>query len=191
MPARVPERQAKVRVKRVTRNYPSMPRPAQPDEREARSVKSEPRVDLNAMELSFEDDGLNELPGVVRSFNGVFALIDKGDPSFARYILEPPNWTIKEVTLDLSGRLRFTMTPADKWAVLREAAQRYGLDLHDYNVSALFEGTYAKCLQQAIRERAMAADAGANRRVKSARLAFASGKSCGIEVVSISTASTL
>ena len=146
------------------------------------------KVDLNAIKLSFENDGSGELPEVVRDHNGIFALVDRRDPGFTRYVMEPPDWNLREAVLDMSGKLRLSMSPADNWAVLRESARRHSLDLKDFDVCAVFDHAYAKCLQQAIRDRASLANDGPKRQVQSVRLAFAAGKQCGVDILGLTMA---
>ena len=96
LPLFIPEKRERMPLVPMRRSlaklYPGIPR--QIDEHRAPEFTSQPRVDLSSIELSFEDDGLNELPAVVKAYNGVFALADKQDPLFARFVIEPPDWTV-------------------------------------------------------------------------------------------------
>jgi hypothetical protein len=145
-------------------------------------------VDLNAMRLSFADDVGGQLPEVVRKNGGVLALLDKEDRAIALYILEPPSWEVQAVIRDVSRKLRLDMDPPRKWAVFRTAAERYGVDVDRYQACAIFDAAYRRCLQDAIRSRALSGAPDSAGRVSSARLAFAADRPCGIEVLEVSLA---
>jgi hypothetical protein len=144
-----------------------------------------PQVNLSSIKISFADDTLDQLPEVVRTYHGVFALIDRRDPAFARYLIEPPDWTVREALEDTSGSVRFAISPADRWAEIREAARRYPVDLSKYDVFAMFGQQYIQCVQQAILSRAMVLPGKSTQAVDSARLVFAAASPCGVNVLDI------
>jgi hypothetical protein len=148
----------------------------------------EVRVDMNSIQLSFADDVTNQLPGVVERNRGMLALIDKEDPAIARYVIEPPDWIVRETLLDVSRKVCFAMYPPQKWRLLQSVARSSGLRLDRYQVCALFESPYNQCLQEAIRSKAAAVSGGGKVRVQSARLAFEGGSHCGVAVLEVSFA---
>jgi hypothetical protein len=152
-------------------------------EREAETERT--RVDMNSIQLSFADDIANRLPDVVREWNGALALADKEDPSFARYLISPPNWEVRSALLDMSGKVRLAMDPPGKWGLLRTVARRNSIALDRYQACALFDSAYARCLQAAIILRARELSNGMKVRVRSARLAFEPGRPCGVDVVEV------
>ena len=145
-------------------------------------------MDLTAMKLSFADDVGAQLPEVVRKNGGALALLDKNDPTIARYTLQPPFWEVQEGIRDVSRKLRLAMDPPQKWAVFRNAAERYGLDLDRYQACAMFDAAYSRCLQDAIRTRALSGAPHSAGRISSARLAFVADRACGIEVLEVTLA---
>ena len=145
-------------------------------------------MDLTAMKLSFADDVGAQLPEVVRKNGGALALLDKNDPTIARYTLQPPFWEVQEGIRDVSRKFRLTMDPPQKWAVFRNVAERYGIDLDHYQACAMFDAAYSRCLQDAIRTRALSAAPHSAGRVSSALLAFARDRPCGIEVLEVTVA---
>jgi hypothetical protein len=142
-------------------------------------------VDLSAIRLSFPADVGNHLPAVVEAQGGVLALLDKDNRDIARYIFRPPDWQAEETTTDVTGRLRILMDPPQKWPVFREIAARYGLDLDAFRACAIFDMSYRRCLQSAIRGRVPATFSG---HVSAARLAFRADQPCGVEVLDVSLA---
>ena len=140
-------------------------------------------VDLSAIGLSFPADVRNQLPAVVRAEGGVLALLDKDNQTIARYIFRPPDWRAEETTTDVTGTLRILMDPPQKWPVFREIAARNGLDLDAFRACAIFDMSYRRCLQGAIRGRVPATFSG---HVKAARLAFRADRPCGVEVLDVS-----
>jgi hypothetical protein len=142
-------------------------------------------VDLSAIGLSFPADVRNQLPAVVQAEGGVLALLDKDNQSVARYIFRPPDWRAEETTTDVTGTLRILMDPPQKWPVFREIAARDGLDLDAFRACAIFDMSYRRCLQGAIRGRVPATFSG---HVKAARLAFRADRPCGVEVLDVSLA---
>ncbi len=145
------------------------------------------KVDLNAILLSFAPDIRNELPQVVQDQHGMLALLDKEDKTVARYLVRPPAWETEEKIQDVSRSLRILMDPPEKWAVLRNVSQAYGIDLNQYQACAVFDLSFRACLKNAILAKAFSAPAHSGS-VKSARLAIAAGQPCGIEVLEVSFA---
>jgi hypothetical protein len=143
------------------------------------------RVDMNSIQLSFADDVTNQLPGVVTEWGGALALMDKDDPSFARYLILPPDWSVRRTLLDASGKFRLAMDPPRKWNLLRIVAEQNSIDLDRYQVCALFEGEYSKCLRSVILLRANQLSDGKSVRVRSARLVFEVGRPCGVNVLEV------
>ena len=140
------------------------------------------RVDMNSIEISVQDD-TNELPEVVRQQGRVLALVERGDQSIAHYIFEPPDWIMRDQIVDVSGRIRFAMIPPSRWELLRSLAGSHSIEMEKYQVDALFDSGYARCLEQEIRKRA---DLSSNQgRVRAAVLAFTSSRGCGIDVVNL------
>ncbi len=152
---------------------------------ETASKLPEMRVDMNTVELTFDDDVTNQLPEVVRMHAGVLALLDKEELGIARYLIEPPGWEIRETLLDVSRKVRLAMYQPQKWALLRSLALQHSIALDRYQVCALFESSYRRCLQEAIRSRAAELSEGRGRRVKSARLAFNKANPCGVTVLEV------
>jgi hypothetical protein len=144
---------------------------------------SQVAVDLSAIGLSFPADVRNQLPAVVQAQGGVLALLDKDNPSIARYIFRPPDWRAEETTTDITGTLRILMDPPQKWPVFREIAARDGLDLDAFRACAIFDMSYRHCLQSAIRGQVPATFSG---HVSAARLAFRADRPCGVEVLAVS-----
>jgi hypothetical protein len=142
-------------------------------------------VDLSAISLSFPADVRNQLPAVVRAQGGVLALLDKDNRAIARYIFRPPDWRAEETTTDVTGKLRMLMDPPQEWPVFREIAARDGLDLDAFLACAIFDISYRRCLQSAIRSRVPATFSG---HVSAARLAFRADRPCGVEVLDVSLA---
>jgi hypothetical protein len=152
---------------------------------------SELTVDLASIILSFADDMTGQLPEVVRRNGGALALLDKEDQedrTIARYILEPPSWEAHEVIRDVSWKFLLGMDPPQKWEVFRTVAERYGIDLDRYRACAMFDAAYGRCLQDAIRSRALSGASHSAGRVSSATLAFSIDRPCGIEVLEVSIA---
>jgi hypothetical protein len=142
-------------------------------------------VDLSAIRLSFPADVGNHLPAVVAAQGGVLALLDKDNQTIARYVFRPPDWRAEETTTDVTGTLRILMDPPHKWPVFREISARYGLDLEAFRACAIFDMSYRRCLQGAIRGRVPATFSG---HVSAARLAFRADRPCGVEVLDVSLA---
>ena len=142
-------------------------------------------VDLSAIRLSFPADVGNHLPAVVAAQGGVLALLDKDNQTIARYVFRPPDWRAEETTTDVTGTLRILMDPPHKWPVFREISARYGLDLEAFRACAIFDMSYRRCLQGAIRGRVPATFSG---HVSAARLAFRADQPCGVEVLDVSLA---
>jgi hypothetical protein len=142
-------------------------------------------VDLSAISLSFPADVGNQLPAVVEAQGGVLALLDKDHRDIARYIFRPPDWRAEETTTDVSGKLRILMDPPQKWPAFREIAARYGIDLDAFRACAMFDISYRRCLQSAIRGRVPGTFTG---HVSAARLAFRADRPCGVEVLDVSLA---
>lgn len=147
------------------------------------SAVSSVAVDLSSILLSFPADVRNQLPSVVEAQGGVLALLDKENPAIARYIFRPPMWRAEATTTDVTGKLRLLMDPPKKWLVFREIAARDGLDLDGFLACAIFEISYRRCLQSAIRDRVPSTFSG---RVSAARLAFNADRRCGVEVLDVS-----
>jgi len=145
------------------------------------------KIDLNSIRLSFAPDLRNELPQVVQDQHGMLALLDKEDRTVAHYLVRPPDWETEEKIQDVSRTLRILMDPPEKWAVFRNVARQYGIDLSRYQACALFDLGFRHCLKNAILARASAAPAHSGR-VRSARLAIAADRPCGIEVLEVSFA---
>jgi hypothetical protein len=137
-------------------------------------------VNLNSIKLSFALDLTNQLPSVVGAQHGMLALVDKEDLGIARYLMQPPDWQPRPVTIDISRRLRFRMDPPGKWTVFRDLARRYGIDLDQYIGCAVFNAAFGRCLKTAIQGYPGAAGS-----VSSASLAFAANQACGVEVLGV------
>jgi hypothetical protein len=144
------------------------------------------QVNLSSIQISFADDVGNQLPDVINKQNGVLAFVEKKDPSFADYVAEPPDWEVRQAVQDVSGKTRLSMTPPERWGLVRTIAQAHSIPLADYQVSALFESSYAGCLRDAIRKKAMTDPRAANQSLQAARLGFASGSPCGVDVLDVS-----
>jgi len=142
-------------------------------------------VDLNSIRLSFAPDLRNELPQVVQDQHGMLALLDKEDRTVAHYLVRPPGWEMEERIQDVSRTLRILMDPPEKWAVFRNVARHYGIDLSRYQACALFDLGFRHCLKNAILAKASAASAHSGR-VRSARLAIVADRPCGIAVLEVS-----
>jgi hypothetical protein len=158
-------------------------RPFQPD-----SNSVEFSIDMNIIQLDFTEDVANELPEVVRMNGGMFALASKADAGSVRYLIEPPDWKVRENVADISGKVRFEMYPAQRWNLLRSVAQIHALDLEVYQASALFNGAYIRCLGDAIRIRVKEMVRSGSAHVVAARLSFAAGSACGVKVLEVSFA---
>jgi hypothetical protein len=144
-------------------------------------------VNFNSINLSFALDVGNQLPAVVEQQHGMLALLDKEDHGLARYLMRPPGWEPRATITDVSRDLRFMMTPPRKWPVFREAEDRYGIDLDRYVAAAVFDSSYRRCLDLAIRRHLSPGTSG---RVSAARLAFAMSGDCGIIVQEVTFAPT-
>jgi hypothetical protein len=83
------------------------------------------------------------------------------------------------------------MDPPEAWAVFREIASRYGIDLKHYRAGALFDIGYRRCLQDAIGRAAALQQTGTPSRVLATKLAFATGQPCGIDVLEVSLGAPL
>jgi len=145
------------------------------------------KIDLNSIRLSFAPDLRNELPQVVQDQHGMLALLDKEDRTVAHCLVRPPAWEMEEKIQDVSRSLRILMDPPEKWVVFRNVAKKYGIDLSRYQACALFDLGFRHCLKNAILAKASAAPAHSGR-VRSARLAIAADRPCGIEVLEVSFA---
>ena len=141
------------------------------------------KVDLSAIEISVLSDSSNQLPEVMRQQRGTLALVERSDQAVAHYTFEPPDWKMNDEITDVSGRIRFSISPPFTWDLLRSLSGVTAIQMEKYQVDALFDGGYARCLEQEIRKRA---DAEPNPgRVKAAVLVFTSSRSCGIDVVNL------
>jgi hypothetical protein len=159
------------------------PRPKREDPPPPEPPAVKDRVDMQSIEISVLEDAANELPEVIRRQQGILALVEPGDQSIAHYVFEPPDWKMRDRIADVSGRIRFSMSPPSRWALLRSLAERHSIDMEKYQVDALFDGAYQDCLKSEIRRSAEASpNAG---RVRSAVLVFNSSRSCGIDVVKL------
>lgn len=147
--------------------------------------------DLSAIELRFADDVGGKLPDVVQRQNGMLALLDKDDPTIARYLFRPPDWEARKDVVDVSSMLCLWMDPPERWAVFRGLASRYGISLGGYRAGALFDISYRRCLQEAIAREAEIERPGSPARVVTARLAFAADQPCGIRVLEVSLGKNL
>ena len=145
-------------------------------------------VDMNSIELSFATDTSNQLPEVIRQQRGVLALVDKSDPTIARYVFDPPHWAFHAGIVDISDKVRFAMYAPERWAAVNALAAEHGLQLDQFEVSALFETGYTSCLRDAISLRATGDRRGAGARVTAARLAFSAVSPCGVNVLEVSFA---
>jgi hypothetical protein len=145
-------------------------------------------VDMSSIELSFATDTSNQLPEVIRQQRGVLALVDKSDPTIARYVFEPPQWAFHSGIVDISDKVRFAMYAPERWAAVNELAAEHGLHLDQFEVCALFETNYTSCLRDAISVRATSDRHGAGARVTAARLAFSAVSPCGVDVLEVSFA---
>ena len=152
------------------------------------SAPSELAIDLSSLELSFADDISGFLPEVVRKYGGELALLDLQDKTIARYLMKPPYWEAQECVRDVSRRFRLIMEPSRKWEVFRMIAEKSGVDLAQYQASALFDAVFRRCLQSAIRDRALSGPRQTEIHVTSARLAFAPNQPCGVEVLEVTLA---
>jgi hypothetical protein len=159
----------------------SKPFPVPADESPA--IPPSVAVDLSAVSLSFRPDVRNQLPAVVEAQGGVLALLDKDNPTIARYIFRPPLWQAEKVTLEVTAGLRLQMNPPQQWPVFREVAAREGLDLNAFLACAIFDISYRRCLQSALRERISPGSSG---HVTAASLEFRVNRPCGVEVLDIS-----
>ena len=146
------------------------------------------QVDLNLISLSFADDVSNQLPDVLRDQNGALALVSRDDPGFSRYIIEPPSWTVEESIVDVSGSFTLSMSPPEKWRLLRDVARAHSIPLDRYKACALFDRSWAACLKGRIQERAGEIAGGRDVQVRRARLAFEATKPCGIDILEVSFA---
>lgn len=145
-------------------------------------------VDMGSIELSFATDTSNQLPEVIRQQRGVLALVDKSDPTIARYVFEPPQWVFHPGIVDISDKVRFAMYPPERWSAVNELAAEHGLHLDQFEVCALFETNYTSCLRDAISLRATSDRRSAGTRVTAARLAFSAASPCGVDVLEVSFA---
>jgi hypothetical protein len=140
-------------------------------------------VDLSAIRLSFPPDVGNQLPAVVQAQGGVLALMDKENPAIARYIFRPPEWRAEEAYIDVTGKLKILMDPAKEWPVFRQVATGNSLDLDSFRACAIFDISYRRCLQTAIRGLIQPGSSGS---IASARLMFRADRPCGVEVLEVS-----
>jgi hypothetical protein len=141
-------------------------------------------VNLSSMQLSIADDVRDQLPDVVQAQGGMLALLDKEDLTSVSYLLQAPAWEPRETTRDISRMLRIEMSPPQRWAVFRDAAQQHGIALDHYRAFALFDIAYRSCLQNAIRRRAGGAA------VSAAVLEVALSSPCGFEVREVTFATS-
>lgn len=148
----------------------------------------EVRVDMNSIQIAFDEDVGNQLPDVVLAQGGMLALLDKDDPGMARYLIAPPSWVVREGWVDVSRKVRLAMSPPQQWTLLRAIALEHSIVLDHYRVCALFDSSYKSCLQEAIRGRAAQSSGGRQVRVQTARLAFKKSSPCGVEVLEVSFA---
>jgi hypothetical protein len=147
-------------------------------------LPDEAAVNLDAVRLIFRDDTGGQLPLVVAKYGGVLALLDPDDPTIACYLFQPPDWEARKGITSVSRKLRLFMDPPRKWEVFRGLAARYRIALDRYRAGAVFDGDYGRCLQRAIRSRALS-DAPQGVGPITARLAFAADRPCGIEVLEV------
>lgn len=141
------------------------------------------KIDMSSIEISVADDVANEIPAVVRQQNGRLALLEPDDPMYARYTFEPPDWRMQEGIVDVSRKIRFTMTPSSRWPLLQSLATTNGIKMERYQVNALFDGAFSACLQREIGNHTISSS-GAGR-VRAVLLAFNSSRSCGIDVLNV------
>lgn len=154
----------------------------------ARNVWADVPVDLSRIQLSFADDVGRRLPDVLREQHGMLALLDKDNPTVARYLFEPEAWELRAEFIDVSARLRIEMHPPQEWDVLRAVARRHGISLDQYRASAVFDIGYRRCIQEAIRNSPLARGPRFAGRISAAHLMFVSGQPCGIQVLEVSLA---
>jgi hypothetical protein len=169
--------------KRTVAMTPGSLSPAPP---ESASGFPRPKPNLSAMELRFELDVQGRLPETLRQQHGLLALLDKEDPSIARYLFEAPQWKSLEAGVDVSSMLCLWMDPPEAWSVLREIARRDGIRLDRYRAAALFDIGYRKCLQDAIASAPGGVPPGVSAQIRGARLAFAADRPCGVAVLEVS-----
>jgi len=149
----------------------------------------EQAVNLSAIQVSFADDVSGQLPAVLRDQHGMLALLGREDDStVTQYVFRPPAWEMRGAVVDVSSNLRILMDPPRKWALWREIAARYGIDLERYRAYAVFSIVYRRCLMEAIRDRALARGLRPGGRVSAVRLAFTADRPCGVEVLEVSLA---
>lgn len=154
-----------------------------------RAVFPEPAVDLSAIKVSFADDVSGQLPEVLRDQHGMLALLDpKGNLTVTQYLFRPPGWEKDDAFVDVSSNLRISMDPPGKWALWREIAARYGIELERYRAFAVFDIAYRRCLMEAIRGRALSRSLRPGDHISAVRLAFTADRPCGIEVLEVSLA---
>jgi hypothetical protein len=149
--------------------------------------QTEVKVDIGAVRLTFADDSRHQLPRVVQDQQGMLALLDRKDNTIARYLVQPPDWEAEERIEDVSRNLRILMDPPGDWAVFQNLARNQGIDLSQYQASALFDDAFRHCLKKAILAKA-SSEPGGSGRVSSARLGIAASQPCGIEVLEVSFA---
>jgi hypothetical protein len=154
----------------------------------ARGAFPEAHLDLSAIQVSFADDAVGQLPAVLRNQHGMLALLDRDDTTVTQYVFRPPAWEMRDAIMDVSANLRIRMDPPEKWALWREIQARYGIVLERYQAFAVFNIGYRVCLIDAIRERALSRGLRPGGRVSAVRLAFTADRPCGIEVLEVSFA---
>ena len=188
-----PARTTKTTVLYMPRARPQVPPP--PQSSPPRTGRRVPRVledpalpaakvklDMRAIEISVEDD-TSELPAVVRQQNGMLALLEVDDPRFARYTFAPPDWHMQEGVVDVSRKIRFSMSPVSQWPLVESLVVGSGIKMERYQMNALFDSDFARCLEQEIRNHAGISTGSG--RVHVVRLAFNSSRSCGIDVLNV------
>jgi hypothetical protein len=143
------------------------------------------RVDLGRVEIQFADDVSGQLPAVLSARSGALALLDREDPTIARYLARPPGWEAVSGVTDVSRSLRVLMEPPARWALWRRIAARSGLALDHYQAAAVFDPDYRRCIQQRVRDYEAAHPGPAGAEVTSVRLAFVSDLPCGLEVLEV------
>jgi hypothetical protein len=175
-----------VAVRSAPRAASLAPSPIHAPPPESRAEFPKSTINLSAIQLRFANDVGGRLPDVLRQQHGMLALLDKEDPTIARYLFQPPAWERGDDVVDVSSMLCLWMDPPEGWAVFRSLSRRYGIALNRYRAGALFDIGYRRCLQDAIGRASEIKRPGTPARVLAARLAFAADRPCGIEVLEVS-----
>jgi hypothetical protein len=140
------------------------------------------KVEMSAIVISVEDDVGNQLPAVLKQQNGTLALLEAKDPTFAHYTFTPPDWRMEERVVDVSRKVRFTMLQPSRWPMVQSLIAGSGITMERYQLCALFDRGFYRCIEQEIRNHAGASAEG---RVHTVKLAFNSSRSCGIDVLNV------